>query len=159
MIDGFESGSNRASHQSGETTPKKDPMQPALSLFDELFAKEEQSSWSRRQKPRKLEKLPAFNWKGGSAITNLDHKGGYESSSGTSQTDSLVDLRKGSAFHDAREESTSSKPAVLLVSSLSKNLEESDFMRLSPKAEHIEGWSNGLIKGTLRNCLTAYLHR
>ena len=41
------------------------------------------------------------------------------------------------------------KPTVLLLSALTKTLEESDFFRLSPRGEHIEGWTSGIIKGML----------
>lgn len=48
-------------------------------------------------------------------------------------------------YHKMRERRDAS---VLVLSNASKNLAESDFLRLSPKGEHIEGWTSGIIKGT-----------
>jgi hypothetical protein len=36
---------------------------------------------------------------------------------------------------------------VLVLSNASKSLSLSDFLRLSPKGEHIDGWASGIIKG------------
>lgn len=36
---------------------------------------------------------------------------------------------------------------VLVLSNASKSLALSDFLRLSPKGEHIDGWASGIIKG------------
>ncbi len=37
--------------------------------------------------------------------------------------------------------------SVLVLSNASKSLSLSDFLRLSPKGEHIDGWASGIIKG------------
>jgi hypothetical protein len=37
--------------------------------------------------------------------------------------------------------------SVLVLSNASKSLALSDFLRLSPKGEHIDGWASGIIKG------------
>jgi hypothetical protein len=52
-------------------------------------------------------------------------------------------------YHKMRERRDAS---VLVLSNASKNLVESDFLRLSPKGEHIEGWSSGIIKGNELSC-------
>lgn len=47
-----------------------------------------------------------------------------------------------------RKEVTSHREiTVLILSNASKTLTRSDFDRLSPKGEHIEGWTSGIIKG------------
>jgi hypothetical protein len=37
--------------------------------------------------------------------------------------------------------------AGLLISCLSKTLEETDFFRLGPKGDHIENWTSGITRG------------
>lgn len=39
-----------------------------------------------------------------------------------------------------------SHSTVLVLSSVSPNLQESDFHRIAPQGQHLEGWSNGLMK-------------
>jgi hypothetical protein len=125
---------------------KGDRKQPAASLFEELFPEEGHHRWTK-QKSRKLEKLPTFNWRPASKSYGLGAGEEHIRPSGTRDADALAGLRKDSPFAPAQDVSQISGPAVLLMSSLSKHLDESDFTRLSPKAEHIEGWSNGLVKG------------
>jgi len=36
---------------------------------------------------------------------------------------------------------------VLVINSVSRSLVESDFYRLSPQGQHMEGWTSGLTKG------------
>ena len=50
---------------------------------------------------------------------------------------------RGSEEEDAVQRREAS---VLILNCASKTLEESDFFRLSPKGEHIEGWTSGIIK-------------
>jgi hypothetical protein len=38
---------------------------------------------------------------------------------------------------------------LLILNACSTNLEESDFFRLGPRGEHIEGWTSGIVKGTI----------
>lgn len=40
-----------------------------------------------------------------------------------------------------------SHSTVLVLSSVSPSLQESDFHRIAPQGQHLEGWSNGLMKG------------
>ena len=131
---------------STSTIASTERKQPATSLFDELFP-EEGHPRRKKQKSRKLEKLPAFDWRAGSRIHQPGASRLHAGTIGEAPKDSLAGLKKEPAFQSAQDMSNGSGPAVLLISSLSKNLDESDFVRLSPKAEHIEGWSNGLVKG------------
>jgi hypothetical protein len=48
---------------------------------------------------------------------------------------------------DPEEEKQRQEASVLVLNCAGKTLEESDFFRLSPKGEHIEGWTSGIIKG------------
>lgn len=58
------------------------------------------------------------------------------------QQDPIQDVEN--AQHQFREHRNAS---VLILSNASKSLSLSDFLRLSPQGEHIDGWASGIIKG------------
>jgi hypothetical protein len=142
--------------------------QEPLSLFDELFPEESSRRRQREQVAEKrLDKLPAFNW---NSQVDLKDRGDEERAKKREQYKSIP-RRDGPVLEDA---STAHRPisldnpyeiehlrndldqqprgpvlpSVLVLNACSKTLEESDFFRLGPRGEHIEGWTSGIIKGT-----------
>lgn len=133
-------------HEADAAEPEiiKEAKRPAPSLFEELFPEDVYASRRKTKPARNLGKLPAFDWR--STIASPGPKT-FDGASKATNPLRLKGLRNDPAFVKAQEV-IGRQPAVLLMSALPKTLEESDFYRLSPKGEHIEGWSNGLIKGT-----------
>ena len=126
---------------------------PTPSLFETLFPED---AYAKKRSERRLDKLPAFKWHVDLPPTSgtTIHKGGrvVEPFSG-----SLKGLRKTSVFGEEGAKTVEKTPTVLLLSALTKTLEESDFFRLSPKGEHIEGWTSGIIKGIYPSALIPHL--
>lgn len=129
---------------------------PSLSLFEELFPEESKES-------QKVKRSPTMVGKVRSPVRRV------ESIKGTESTESPTSYKlvKHMALRDnppplssdAQQESARTvgvdqhqfreyKDAhVLVLSNASKSLALSDFLRLSPKGEHIDGWASGIIKG------------
>lgn len=131
-------------------TPKK----ARPSLFEELFP-EEKLTPALSQITRE-EKLPAFEW-----LDNLKtvpelplvKRHGRKIWPGDASW-SAGQLPEPSRTHrmrdtDGEEQREPGEQSVLVLNCASKTLEESDFFRLSPKGEHLEGWTSGIVKGTL----------
>ena len=135
----------------------------ALSLFEELFPEESEAKQRAEERSGKLGKsgrLPAFDWKiktlGDGIKQKVERKKLQEEfKSLQSQVPSglraepqqaryLSNKQAEKGERQRRREST-----VLVLNSVMNTLEESDFFRLSPKGEHIEGWTSGIIKGRL----------
>lgn len=116
-----------------------------LSLFEELFP-ELQLQENAKQKAAldRLEQLPAFNWKREDI------------------SDPHLERRRANVFKPEPIDTTETpskyaplqdQPAVLVLRGCSSSLEESDFFRQGPRGQHIEGWTNGIVKGTSAICL------
>ncbi|KAM0153225.1 hypothetical protein ACHAPG_007191 [Botrytis cinerea] len=126
------------------------PIKPPTSLFEELFPEEQQkppssSPPSKRFKPPpppRFPKLPTFDWT--SNIETFDEAEVRRRAAEKERKDwNIVGKERGSEEEDAVQRREAS---VLILNCASKTLEESDFFRLSPKGEHIEGWTSGIIK-------------
>jgi hypothetical protein len=143
-----------------QTTVVQQPS--ALSLFDELFPEERHTKTpEQRLVEHRLDKLPAFNWSPEINIDDYDEEHTQSepeqdpfhqipqrrpSNSATQYTPvSSPPLARPSREQD---QALSGRESILVLSACSKTLEESDFFRLSPKGQHIEGWKSGLLKGT-----------
>ena len=48
----------------------------------------------------------------------------------------------------SEEQESYNGPSVLVLSTASKSLLESDFYRLGRQAKHLDGWASGIVKGT-----------
>jgi len=129
-----------------------------LSLFEELFPEESKTqsrAADRREEAERREqseRLPAFQWWETGQKDTIEH---VDKDAGLSKKDkrskkklqesrypSLRRTEEGGSRNWAKQE-----PSVLILNSATKTLEESDFFRLGPKGEHIEGWTSGIIKG------------
>lgn len=129
----------------------------AVSLFDELFPEEADTKERAAERQGKLDRLPAFDW-------------GKTPGSSSNEVDRIAERRRRKetyntipqAFRSFRPEQPSytslrqaehgerrREVSVLVLNSATKTLEESDFFRLGPKGEHIEGWTSGIVKGIL----------
>ena len=127
---------------------KKKPPKPSepLSLFDELFPEERQARLKRERKAAKrLDKLPAFNWN----IAAGQDREEIERQKRRQQYESIPKLQEANLRILPQREERSTSQSVLLLNACSYNLEESDFFRLGPKGEHIEGWASGITKGMI----------
>jgi len=140
-----------------------------LSLFDELFPEESQAR-SRRERAaeKRLDKLPAFKWnskntaptvadsreqaKVAQRLKNTSIPRREEPKPETSKYTPLArDKFALERLQDdlMREPESSFLPSLLVLNACSKNLEESDFFRLGPKGDHIEGWTSGVLQGMI----------
>ncbi|KUJ14402.1 uncharacterized protein LY89DRAFT_671753 [Mollisia scopiformis] len=138
--------------------PKSDS---ALSLFDELFPEEMLAKSSEQTlAEQRLDKLPAFNWTPDINVGDYPEEK-IDTYNQIPQPDPLnpatlpteytpvtniSQLREGMRQTMLEDEQSPKGPSVLVLNACSKNLEESDFFRISPKGEHIEGWKSGLLK-------------
>jgi hypothetical protein len=116
------------------------------SLFEELFPEDTKES-TRKEKERKSDKLPSFAWQMERQREKRRQKALRPQTSRSiplykenapSPLESTVDLRK-----QRREAS------VLVLNCAPSSLAESDFFRLGPKGNHIQGWTSGIIKGNV----------
>ncbi|QSZ31072.1 hypothetical protein DSL72_000633 [Monilinia vaccinii-corymbosi] len=131
------------------------PVKPPTSLFEELFPEEKEKSHTpsfslpstrHKHKPPPpqppFSKLSPFDW-----TTNIETFSEAEVRRRAAEKErrdwNLVGKEQGREEEDAAQRREAS---VLILNCASKTLEESDFFRLSPKGEHIEGWTSGIIK-------------
>jgi hypothetical protein len=132
---------------------------PPKSLFEELFP-EERAVVNNEVKPtpkqtKQLDKLPTFEWQETAmpqSAVDLREQRQRELEREQAEWGTSVGRRGLSPVMLERmrevEEQERREASVLVLSSASKTLEESDFFRLSPKGQHIEGWTSGIIKST-----------
>jgi hypothetical protein len=117
-----------------------------LSLFEELFPEEAKASEKEANVPKyKLTSpgllrdgfLREFEWaKSKQFRSSRDDKP-------DAQNESMGNTRR-----DEQEIKQRQDASVLVLANASKNLSLSDFLRLSPKGQHIDGWASGIMKGT-----------
>ncbi|PQE24271.1 hypothetical protein CJF31_00002507 [Rutstroemia sp. NJR-2017a BVV2] len=127
------------------------------SLFEELFP-EERVEVKSEDKPtpkkrKQLDKLPTFQWQEDTLSQSpggLREQQQRELKREQAQWGMSVEPLHLSPATLERirqlEEQERREASVLVLGSASKTLEESDFFRLSPKGQHIEGWTSGIIK-------------
>jgi hypothetical protein len=132
----------RASNSTDRALKRKERERAAhsLSLFEELFPGESKppenvqkpaNALRNSRGPLRDELLRDFDW----AISK-DPRGSRDPAA-SARTDE-------DGYRERRDAS------VLILTNASKNLSLSDFLRLSPKGEHIDGWASGIIKGKLK---------
>lgn len=138
----------RALKSSGKASNriKRTPGAHTLSLFEELFPEEakasERETKVQRDKiaspgPLRDEFLREFEWaKSKQFRPSGDNKPDAENES------------TGNMRDDEQEKKRRQDASVLVLTNASKNLSLSDFLRLSPKGQHIDGWASGIMKGT-----------
>ena len=141
-----------------------------LSLFDELFPEESQAR-SRRERAaeKRLDKLPAFKWNSRNHAPNVTDpreqtrvasRQKYRSIPRRQAPQPEKKARRVLSINnkyalerlqnDLRQSAEPAvQPSLLVLNACSKNLEESDFFRLGPKGNHIEGWTSGILKSTI----------
>ncbi|KAF8862577.1 hypothetical protein BDZ45DRAFT_799068 [Acephala macrosclerotiorum] len=144
-------------------TEKLVPTQPsALSLFDELFPEERHTRTpEQRLAEQRLDKLPAFNWTPEISIDSYEEERQMEPKQDRFHriperhplNPAAISTRHTPAsgsplvrYGRGENQALSGGESVLVLNACSKTLEESDFFRLSPKGQHIEGWKSGLLK-------------
>jgi hypothetical protein len=153
-----------------QTGPQPQEDSEPLSLFDELFP-EERKARTQREKAaeKKLDKLPAFKWNSTSNAGDQEEREREkrrERYKSIPQRDDPVAKEATVQYtpirfdkpHDIeglrdtleQDPKRPNLPSVLVLNACSKTFEESDFFRLGPRGEHIEGWSSGIIKGTIQ---------
>jgi hypothetical protein len=151
----------------------------SLSLFDELFPEESQAR-SKREKAaeKRLDKLPAFIWNSTNSAPSatdrrkrereerrvkhktIPQRGELVRAEQVQYPPTRLNIQR---LRDdlGREAGAVTLPSLLVLNACSKNLEESDFFRLSSRGEHIQGWASGIIKGMILWCrhygLEAYI--
>lgn len=122
-----------------------------LSLFEELFPEEAKASEkeTKVQKnkptppgPLRDEFLREFEW----ARSKQFRSSGDDKPD--AQNESTGNMRR-----DEQEIKQRQDASVLVLTNASKNLSLSDFLRLSPKGQHIDGWASGIMKGTTQRGL------
>jgi len=121
------------------------------SLFEELFP-EESTPRSQAEPNEKVEKLPTFEWAeelrpsiGKNRLREKDPI--YSIPQPSSQVPEHPKSKPALQFNlEGERQRQRNDISVLVLNCASKTLEESDFFRLSPKGEHIEGWTSGIIK-------------
>ena len=135
---------NRVKQTSGANT---------LSLFEELFPEESKLSENVRKPiradenskgPFKEERLQEF------ATFKALRPGLHHKLAG-------IEWER----HDKHKTLEPQNASIVVLSNASKSLSLSDFLRLSPKGKHIDGWASGIIKGKSHGipvCNSCHLH-
>jgi hypothetical protein len=120
---------------------------PRSNIFEELFP-EERKKRDDLEREKQLEKLPPFEWneRSEAGLTGREVK-----EEQIREQHQPVPMQKDFDFRGVSSQETllRREASVLILSGASKTLEESDFFRVSPKGEHIEGWTSGILKGLL----------
>lgn len=114
-------------------SPEPEP-ERELSLFEELFPEETEKEAAEKKKAQE-------GWFPISDIPTKDS--GFPSLDDVQRLSERLSQRPKRRRRDSLHGSSD----VLLLSCASKNLEESDFLRINPKGTHIEGWASGMMKG------------
>jgi len=144
-----------------QSTPFTSHSRPEpLSLFEELFPEESKiKRGAVRQAEIRLERLPAFKWK----VDERAHPSWEDRDEGREKQRAIPKRQDTRPIHEktrytslAGEAQTQGQsttlterrePSVVIMDGLSKTLEESDFFRVGPKGNHIEGWTSGILRG------------
>lgn len=158
-------------HKERKATPKKTKAReiPPSSLFDHLFPEESHTkSPKQRMAEHMLDRLPAFEWTPeiniGDRVEKQVKQNVYNQmprldprrNNATTFSNKYTAVSKARTSQEMtgknmieEEWASKSEKGVLVLQACSKTLEESDFFRISPKGQHIEGWKSGLLKGLL----------
>lgn len=146
----FSFAGQRALKSSGRASNrvKRTSSAHTLSLFEELFPEEAKASERETRVPKhrpaspgplRDEFLREFEW----AKSKQLRPSGDDNPD--AQNESAGNMRR-----DEQEIKQRQDASVLVLTNASKNLSLSDFLRLSPKGQHIDGWASGIMKGTIQ---------
>ena len=128
--------------------PPKQSKPQRLSLFHELFP--EQKDSREDDKESKVDKLPPFQFDTGFEQTfrkTRERPPVVGSRWTTDKGDDAAKRPPPIRQNELEDQKRRREPAVLVLNSASKRLEESDFFRIGHKGTHIQGWTTGIIKG------------
>jgi hypothetical protein len=141
--------------------PKKKPNPTPLSLFHELFPEERQI----KEKKSETDRLPLFEWDDAPQLETRSQDQKAPAPGSKSARESNI-RSANQPIKGWKEPATNFSPvfkldeklvgklnaknkSILILRHASKTLAESDFFRVGPKGEHIEGWTNGIIRGMI----------
>jgi hypothetical protein len=130
---------------------------PTLSLFEELFPEEAKELVKSKGSPANIgpSRGPQKEqiWRSSEVTESTQDQQPFKISKHLAAKPSRYsDTRHPSAENihsDQYQFREQGNVSVLALSNASKSLSLSDFLRLSPKGEHIDGWASGIIKGKL----------
>lgn len=141
------------------------PTAEELSLFEELFPEENrQRDDAVRRAEERLHKLPAFEWdlderldeswktereRRKERLHTIPSRENVSAYLGETRWSPVAGAQETRVHKQNLEYNRRREPSVVVLSGVSKHLEESDFFRVGPKGNHIEGWTSGILKGTL----------
>jgi len=148
----------RASKSSGRKSngESQSTNQPTTSLLEELFPEESKEAHKVRKPPTTIGKFesPVRRVESIQGPKPTESPTPYKLIKHVALRDNLPLLSSDaqrdhaqSAEGDQHQSSEHENAHVLVLSNASKSLSLSDFLRLSPKGEHIDGWASGIIKG------------
>lgn len=120
-----------------------------LSLFEQLFPDEVGNTTVQAKKNGKFLKedqplLKEADW--AKEWKTISSNWASQNTITTTSEQELADTHMAKGF-DPQVLRRRRDASVLILSNASKFLAESDFLRLSTKGQHIEGWTSGIIKG------------
>jgi hypothetical protein len=150
----------RNSSGKGSNNESQSQDEPTLSLFEELFPEESKELHKAERSPANIGDSQGLQKDEESRSTlrtkSTQHQQHFKIVKHLARDwekhPSWPVTQRGSAgnvgndqyqFRELRDTS------VLALSNASKSLSLSDFLRLSPQGEHIDGWASGIIKGKL----------
>ena len=156
-----EKNETQSTDQELQTSPKQ------LSLFEELFPEEALARQRMEKKAlERLEKLPAFNWnveskeldsrerkheqarrKTRENYTSIPELNTAARAQSTRPSPQAKEVHQDRSARLAGSSGKHSRVSILVLKACSKTLEESDFYRVGPKGNHVESWTNGILKG------------
>lgn len=114
------------------------------SLFEELFPEERQKEVEEKRKAREKDKAK----EGWFPISDTSTKStGIPSFDGVQRLPARLTRPPTQSLRKWSNQTLQGSHEILIISCASKNLEESDFLRINPKGSHIEGWASGMMKG------------
>lgn len=130
---------------------------PPLSLYEELFPEERKKA---SKAPESIDTLPPFQWDEGLGNSSglgerpkEEERDQRESHSTARHQNETLSFKDQEVIpHDHLWAKHKASTSVLILNCASKTLEESDFFRVSPRGEHIEGWTRSIIKGREYHC-------
>jgi hypothetical protein len=148
----------RASKSSGrkQNGENQSTDQPTLSLFEELFPEDSKESQNVERPPKIIDKVrnPVRRVESVKETKLTESPTPYRLVKHVALRDNPSLLSSDAQQEPARTTEVDQhqfreyKDAhVLVLSNASRSLALSDFLRLSPKGEHIDGWASGIIKG------------
>ncbi|KAI0459278.1 hypothetical protein F5B21DRAFT_456161 [Xylaria acuta] len=135
------SSSNSNGHQHEASSSSAAPLRPKPSLFEQLFPDEAKKSRAKIQRASDPDNAPKNTW-----VAQL-----FDDLNESSRLAVPEELLRDEGDLSAPESPELYSQALgakgmLILGAASKNLVESDFLRLGMKGKHVEGWVGGIVK-------------